>query len=101
MMTEPISEKEVSHVAHLARLRLSQEELQLFTKQLGAVLEHAKDVEALQLDGVEPMSHPLPMENVTRKDEVHEMLDREEILDQAPAAEDGRFQVPQILGEQP
>ncbi len=100
-MTEPISEKEVSHVAHLARLRLSQEELQLFTKQLGAVLEHAKDVEALQLDGVEPMSHPLPMENVTRKDEVHEMLDREDILDQAPAAEDGRFQVPQILGEQP
>ena len=100
-MTEPISEKEVSHVAHLARLRLSQEELQLFTKQLGAVLEHAKDVEALQLDGIEPMSHPLPMENVTRKDEVHEMLDREEILDQAPAAEDGRFQVPQILGEQP
>ena len=100
-MTEPISEKEVSHVAHLARLRLSQKELQLFTKQLGAVLEHAKDVEALQLDGVEPMSHPLPMENVTRKDEVHEMLDREEILDQAPAAEDGRFQVPQILGEQP
>lgn len=100
-MTEPISEKEVSHVAHLARLRLSQEELQLFTKQLGAVLEHAKDVEALQLDGVEPMSHPLPMENVTRKDEVHEMLDREDILDQAPASEDGRFQVPQILGEQP
>ena len=100
-MTEPISEKEVSHVAHLARLRLSQEELQLFTKQLGAILEHAKDVEALQLDGVEPMSHPLPMENVTRKDEVHEMLDREDILDQAPAAEDGRFQVPQILGEQP
>ena len=100
-MTEPISEKEVSHVAHLARLRLSQEELQLFTKHLGAVLEHAKDVEALQLDGVEPMSHPLPMENVTRKDEVHEMLDREEILDQAPAAEDGRFQVHQILGEQP
>ena len=100
-MTEPISEKEVSHVAHLARLRLSQEDLQLFTKQFGAVLEHAKDLEAVELDGVEPMSHPLPMENVTRKDEVHEMLDREEILDQAPAAEDGRFQVPQILGEQP
>ena len=100
-MTEPISEEEVSHVAHLARLRLSHEELQLFTKQLGAVLEHAKDVEALQLDGVEPMSHPLPMENVTRKDEVHEMLDRDDILDQSPATEDGRFQVPQILGEQP
>ena len=101
MMTEPISEKEVAHVAHLARLRLSDDELGIFTRQLGAVLEHAKDVEALQLDGVEPMSHPFPLENVTREDEVGEMLDRDQVLDQAPAAEDGRFQVPQILGDQP
>ena len=101
MMTEPISEKEVAHVAHLARLRLSDEELEIFTRQLGAVLEHAKDVEALQLDGIEPMSHPFPLENVTREDEVGEMLDRDKVLDQAPAAEDGRFQVPRILGDQP
>lgn len=101
MMTEPISEKEVAHVAHLARLRLSDDELGIFTRQLGAVLEHAKDVEALQLDGVEPMSHPFPLENVTREDEVGEMLDRDKVLDQAPAAEDGRFQVPRILGDQP
>ncbi|MBN40095.1 MAG: Asp-tRNA(Asn)/Glu-tRNA(Gln) amidotransferase GatCAB subunit C [Acidimicrobiaceae bacterium] len=100
-MTEPISEEEVAHVAHLARLRLSDQELEIFTRQLGAVLEHAKDVEALQLDGIEPMSHPFPLENVTREDEVGEMLEREKVLDQAPAAEDGRFQVPQILGEQP
>ncbi len=101
MMTEPISEKEVAHVAHLARLRLSDDELGIFTRQLGAVLEHAKDVEALKLDGVEPMSHPFPLENVTREDEVGEMLDRDKVLDQAPAAEDGRFQVPRILGDQP
>jgi len=101
MMTEPISEKEVAHVAYLARLRLSDDELGIFTRQLGAVLEHAKDVEALKLDGVEPMSHPFPLENVTREDEVGEMLDRDKVLDQAPAAEDGRFQVPQILGDQP
>ena len=101
MMTEPISEKEVTHVAHLARLRLSEDELGIFTRQLGAVLEHAKDVEALQLDGVDPMSHPFPLENVTREDEVGEMLDRDKVLDQAPAADDGRFQVPQILGDQP
>lgn len=101
MMTEPISEKEVTHVAHLARLRLSDDELGIFTRQLGAVLEHAKDVEALQLDGVEPMSHPFPLENVTREDEVGEMLDRDKVLDQAPATEDGRFQVPRILGDQP
>tara|TARA_X000001036_G_scaffold321562_1_gene300043 strand:- start:113 stop:418 length:306 start_codon:yes stop_codon:yes gene_type:complete len=101
MMTEPISEKEVTHVAHLARLRLSDDELGIFTRQLGAVLEHAKDVEALQLDGVEPISHPFPLENVTREDEVGEMLDRDKVLDQAPSAEDGRFQVPRILGDQP
>ena len=101
MMTEPISEKEVAHVAYLARLRLSDDELGIFTRQLGAVLEHAKDVEALKLDGVEPMSHPFPLENVTREDEVGEMLDRDNVLDQAPAAEDGRFQVPRILGDQP
>lgn len=101
MMTEPISEKEVAHVAHLARLRLTEEELGVFTRQLGAVLQHAQDVEDLQLDGIEPMSHPFPLENVTRKDEVGGMLDREKVLDQAPATEDGRFQVPQILGEQP
>ena len=47
------------------------------------------------------MSHPFPLENVTREDEVGEMLDRDKVLDQAPAAEDGRFQVPQILGDQP
>ena len=101
MMTEPISEEEVTHVAHLARLRLSDDELGILTRQLGAVLEHAKDVEALQLDGVEPMSHPFPLENVTREDEVGEMLDRDKVLAQAPAAEDGRFQVPRILGDQP
>ncbi len=99
-MPEPISEKEVAHVAHLARLRLSDEELRRFTSQLSAVLDHAKDVEALQLEGVEPMAHPLPLENVTRKDEIHEMVERDSILAQAPAVEDGRFKVPKILGEE-
>ncbi|MEC7924443.1 MAG: Asp-tRNA(Asn)/Glu-tRNA(Gln) amidotransferase subunit GatC [Actinomycetota bacterium] len=100
-MPEPISEKEVAHVAHLARLRLSDEELRRFTSQLSAVLDHAKDVEALHLEGVEPMAHPLPLENVTRKDEIHEMVERDSILAQAPAVEDGRFKVPKILGEEP
>ncbi len=99
-MPEPISEKEVAHVAHLARLRLSDEELRRFTSQLSAVLDHAKDVEALHLEGVEPMAHPLPLENVTRKDEIHEMVERDSILAQAPAVEDGRFKVPKILGEE-
>ncbi len=100
-MPEPISEEEVAHVAYLARLRLSDEELRRFTSQLSAVLDHAKDVETLDLEGVEPMTHPLPLENVTRKDEIHEMVERDSILGQAPDVEDGRFKVPKILGEEP
>ena len=92
-MPEPISQEEVTHVAYLARLRLTDDELQLFTTQLGAVLEHAQDVEALDLDNIEPMSHPLPSENITRKD-------GSSVLEQAPSVEDGRFQVPQILSEE-
>ena len=67
-MSDSISSDEVKHVAHLARLRLTSEELVTFTDQLRAVLDHAKDVEALELDDVEPMSHPLPIVTVRRND---------------------------------
>ena len=73
-MSDSISSDEVKHVAHLARLRLTSEELVTFTDQLRAVLDHAKDVEALELDDVEPMSHPLPIENTMRKDIPNPML---------------------------
>ena len=66
-MSDSISSDEVKHVAHLARLRLTSEELVTTTDQLRAVLDHAKDVEALELNDVEPMSHPLPIENTMRK----------------------------------
>ena len=73
-MSDSISSDEVKHVAYLARLRLTSEELVTFTDQLRAVLDHAKDVEALELDDVEPMSHPLPIENTMRKDIPNPML---------------------------
>jgi aspartyl-tRNA(Asn)/glutamyl-tRNA(Gln) amidotransferase subunit C len=98
---EPLTIDEVAHVARLARLALTSEELERFTHQLGAVLEHASDVAALDLDGVEPTAHPLPLVNVVRPDEVTPCLDRDEVLAQAPAVEDGQFRVPQILGEAP
>lgn len=100
-MPSRISADEVAHVAHLARLQLSPEELERFTHQLDDILDHAADVEALQLDDVEPMAHPLPLANVVRVDEVRPSLDHDEVLGQAPAAEDGRFRVPKILGEEP
>jgi aspartyl-tRNA(Asn)/glutamyl-tRNA(Gln) amidotransferase subunit C len=96
-----ITRDDVAHVAHLARLDLSDIELDRFTEQLGAILGHAEDLAALDLAGVAPMAHPLPLENVTRPDEVRPTLDRTEVLDAAPAAEAGQFRVPPILGEEP
>ena len=88
-------------MARLARLRFSDEELDELAAQLSAVLDHAADVEALDVTGVEPTSHPHPLVNVTRDDEVRSSLDRGEVLAQAPSVDDGQFRVPPILGEAP
>ncbi|HLU42324.1 MAG TPA: Asp-tRNA(Asn)/Glu-tRNA(Gln) amidotransferase subunit GatC [Microthrixaceae bacterium] len=98
-MTERLTTAEVAKVAELARLRLTPEELERFTDQLAAVLDHAADIEALDLDGVEPLAHPVQLTNVMRDDEPGEVLDREEVLAQAPATEEGQFRVPPVLGE--
>lgn len=100
-MPARITRDEVAHVARLALLDLSEAELDAFTDQLGAVLDHAADVEALDLSGVPPTSHPLPLQNVFRADVVAATVDRDEVLAAAPVAEDGRFRVPAILGEEP
>ncbi|MEY2421558.1 MAG: aspartyl-tRNA(Asn)/glutamyl-tRNA(Gln) amidotransferase subunit [Acidimicrobiaceae bacterium] len=96
-----ISRDDVAHVARLARLDLTDDELELYTAQLAAVLEHAADVEALDVADVPPTMHPYPLRNVLRDDDVRPGVDRDEVLGQAPAAEGGRFKVPPILGEEP
>lgn len=102
-MAEPtrLTRDDAAYVARLARLALTDEELDTYAGQLATVLEHAAAVAALDTDGVEPTSHPLPLRNVLRPDEVRPSLDRDEVLAQAPAAEDRRFRVPRILGEAP
>lgn len=100
-MSERISRDDVAHVAQLARLALTDDELDRFTGQLDAVLDHARDVEALDLDDVEPTSHPYPLVNVMRDDVVNASVDRDEVLAAAPAAEANQFRVPSILGEAP
>ena len=89
------------HVAKLARLDITEDEVATFTGQLEAVLQHARDVEALDVAGVPPTAHPLPLQNVFRDDVPRAGLDRDEVLAMAPAAEDGRFRVPKILGDAP
>lgn len=96
-ITHPISRADVEHVARLARLALTEAEVERLTADLAAVLGHAADVAALDLDGVPPTAHPLPLRNVLRDDEVRPTLDRAEVLAAAPVAEDGRFRVPRIL----
>lgn len=103
-MTQPqprITEDDVRHVARLARLDVTDDEVALFAGQLAAVLQHAQDVEALDVADVPPTAHPLPLDNVFRDDVASGSLDRDEVLAMAPAAEDGRFRVPRILGEAP
>ena len=100
-MADPISRADVAHVARLARLDLTDDELERFTGQLGDVLEHAADIAALDIADVPPTAHPLPLVNVLREDSPVPSLDRDEVLAQAPASEDRRFRVPRILGEAP
>jgi aspartyl-tRNA(Asn)/glutamyl-tRNA(Gln) amidotransferase subunit C len=100
-MSARLTRDKVAKVADLARLNLSEAELERYTEQLGAVLDHAEDVASLDLDGVPPTAHPLPLVNVLRDDVVVEGVDREEVLSQAPSVEDRRFRVPAILGEEP
>ncbi|MCY4632811.1 MAG: Asp-tRNA(Asn)/Glu-tRNA(Gln) amidotransferase subunit GatC [bacterium] len=100
-MAERISRDDVAHVAWLARLHLSAEDLDRFTAQLGDVLDHAADVEALNLDGVPATSHAYPLGNVLRDDIPEPCLDRDEVLAQAPETEAGQFRVPPVRGEAP
>jgi aspartyl-tRNA(Asn)/glutamyl-tRNA(Gln) amidotransferase subunit C len=98
---QPISRTEVEHVARLARLALTADELDSLTTELGAILEHAAQVSALDTAGVPPTAHPLPLVNVFRADVTRPSLPHEEVLAAAPAVEGGRFRVPRILGEAP
>ena len=100
-MSERITRGDVEHVARLARLALSESELDALTQELGGILDYAAEVAALDTNDVPPTAHPVPLVNVLRADAARPGVDRDEVLAQAPAAEDGRFRVPRILGEAP
>ena len=95
---ERITAATVGKVARLARLNLSPAEVDAMTSQLAGMLEHFADIDALNLEHVEPMTQAYPSSNVFRDDVVVEGLDRDEVLSQAPSTEDGRFRVPPVVG---
>ncbi len=88
----------VAKVARLARLDVTSAEVDRLTNQLAGMLEHFADIDSLDLATTEPMTQPYPLVNVMRDDVVKPGLDRDEVLAAAPAAEDGRFRVPPIIG---
>jgi aspartyl-tRNA(Asn)/glutamyl-tRNA(Gln) amidotransferase subunit C len=95
-----ISREEVAHLARLARLAVTDEELDVFAGQLDVILGAVARVGEVAADDIPPTSHVVPLTNVLREDQPQPSLDREAVLAMAPAAEDGRFRVPRILDEE-
>lgn len=95
-----IEKKDVEHVARLARLALSEEELEMYRKQLSKILDHADRVTSLDTEGVPPTSHAIQLSNVFRPDVPETGLSVDEALSNGPLVEDGHFRVPRILEEE-
>lgn len=89
-----IDREQVLHVAKLARLRLSEDELARMTGELSGILDHVDRIAELDLDEVEPTSHVVTLENVLRPDEPRPSWPREAVLESAPDPADGAFRVP-------
>ncbi|AFL99841.1 glutamyl-tRNA(Gln) and/or aspartyl-tRNA(Asn) amidotransferase, C subunit [Desulfitobacterium dehalogenans ATCC 51507] len=92
-----ISREEVEHVALLARLELTEEELMTNTEQLNSILDYAVMLEKLNTDDIRPTAHAVPLHNVLREDLVKPSMDREKVLANAPDAKEGFFKVPRIV----
>ncbi len=91
-----ITIKDVEHVAKLARLELTEEEKELYTKQLGDVLKYVDQMNEVDTSKVKPMTQVIDFVNVMREDEVHYEQTKEELLANAPEEENGFFKVPKI-----
>jgi len=95
-----ISRAEVAHLAKLARLAVTEEELDTFAGQLDQILDSVAKVGEVADVDIPPTSHAVPLTNVFREDVIRPGLSQQQALSGAPAAEDGRFRVPRILGEE-
>jgi len=93
----PISIKEIEHIALLARLDLSKEEIEFFTHQLNSILEYVKKLKELNVEDINPTTHVLELQTPLRGDIVKESLSPEEALADAPAQERGHFRVPKVI----
>jgi aspartyl-tRNA(Asn)/glutamyl-tRNA(Gln) amidotransferase subunit C len=95
-----LTAEDVANLARLARIELSKAELEVLAPQLDVILESVARVSDVAAQDIPPTSHALPLTNVFRQDELRPSLSREQVLAGAPAAEQMRFRVPKILGEE-
>ena len=95
-----ITRAEVAHLARLARLDLTEDELDHYAAQLDVILQSVARVSEVATDDIPATSHPIPLVNVFREDVARPGVDRAEVLAGAPAHEDDRFRVPRILNEE-
>ena len=97
-MPEKISLADVRHVAKLARLALPEQKLQTLTQQLESILEYVAKIGQVDMTGVEPMAHALPLHNVLREDVARPGLKLEQVLQNAPETDGPFFKVPKVIG---
>ena len=94
-----LTREQVTNLATLARLELTEQELDHLAPQLEGILGHVSSIAQVAAEDIEPTTHALPLTNVTREDAVAETLGTQAALHAAPVQENDRFRVPQILGE--
>ena len=91
-----ITKQQVEHVAKLARLSLTEDEVNLYTNQLSKILDYIDQLNEVDTKGIEPMTQPIPTVNVMREDIIKKQFERSEVLSNAPHEEYGFFRVPKI-----
>jgi len=99
MSSNHLSPEQVRHVAALARLSVTDDEVRQFARQLSAILDYVAQLQQVDTDAVEPLAHTLPVHNVFREDTVRPSLANDEALANAPQRDGAFFAVPKVLGE--
>ncbi len=96
-MSSNITEKEIKHIANLARLELDDKDIEKFKRELDAILSYFQELQALDTEGVEPTAHAVSIPLPRREDKIGQSIKREEILDHAPLSKDGFFVVDKVF----
>lgn len=98
--SQKVTRPEILKIAELARLALSAEEVSVFTEQFNKILAYMDQLNEVDTEGVEPLSHVLDLVNATRADEPEPSLDKKTVLDLAPSSRDGHVTVPPVIERQ-